>query len=45
MRELQVIPLGGQRPHLFTLPGLDGKRTALADLKGQAALLYFWATW
>jgi cytochrome oxidase Cu insertion factor (SCO1/SenC/PrrC family) len=45
MRELQIIPLAGQRPHPFTLPGLDGKRVALADLKGKAALLYFWATW
>jgi hypothetical protein len=44
MRELQIIPMTG-RAQVFALPGLDGKRVALAELKGKAALLYFWATW
>jgi cytochrome oxidase Cu insertion factor (SCO1/SenC/PrrC family) len=29
----------------FSLPGLDGRVTALSDLRGHVALLFFWATW
>ena len=29
----------------FTLPGLDGKITSLADLKGKVVVVFFWATW
>ena len=29
----------------FSLPGLDGRVTALSDLRGRVALLFFWATW
>lgn len=44
LQTLEIAPLKGEPPP-FTLPGLDGKPQALADLKGQVALLYFWATW
>jgi cytochrome oxidase Cu insertion factor (SCO1/SenC/PrrC family) len=27
------------------LPGLDGKITRLADLRGKIVLVFFWATW
>ena len=43
--DLQIIPMDGQAPRPFTLPSLDGKPLSLSDLKGRAALLYFWATW
>jgi thiol-disulfide isomerase/thioredoxin len=29
----------------FSLPGLDGRTTALADLRGKTVVLNFWATW
>jgi hypothetical protein len=45
MMDLGIVPLDPQPARAFTLPTLDGKRLALADLKGRAALLYFWATW
>ncbi len=43
--DLQLVPLDGQAPPAFALDGLDGKRMSLGDFKGQALLLYFWATW
>jgi hypothetical protein len=45
MRELGIVPLNGQRARPFALPALHGRRLALDDLAGRAALLYFWATW
>ncbi|MGH7305407.1 MAG: hypothetical protein ACRELZ_19150 [Candidatus Rokuibacteriota bacterium] len=39
---LQIAPLGDQRPAPFALDSLDGRRVALADLRGLAVLLYFW---
>ena len=38
----QVSPLGDQAPAPFSLESLDGKPVALADVRGRAALLYFW---
>lgn len=29
----------------FSLPDLDGRPVALADLRGKVALVFFWATW
>ena len=44
--ELQLAPLDGQEPAPFELERFaDGKTVTLADLRGQAVLLYFWATW
>jgi hypothetical protein len=45
LADLQIVPLGGQTPPPLVGEGLDGKRVSLADLRGRAVLLYFWATW
>jgi cytochrome oxidase Cu insertion factor (SCO1/SenC/PrrC family) len=29
----------------FSLPDLDGRAVALADLRGKVTLIFFWATW
>ena len=29
----------------FSLPTLDGRTVRLADYRGKAVLLFFWATW
>ena len=29
----------------FSLPDLDGRPVALADLRGKVTLVFFWATW
>ncbi len=42
LAQLQVVPMGDQVPPAFALPTLDGGQLALADLRGRAALLYFW---
>lgn len=44
LRSLSIRPWWGDPPAL-TLPGLDGQRHALSELRGRAVLLYFWATW
>jgi thiol-disulfide isomerase/thioredoxin len=40
-----VSPLKGKPAPAFTLEDLSGKRVSLADYKGKAVLLNFWATW
>ena len=45
MQEFRVSPAGLKPAPAFTLRGLDGKAGALADHRGRAVLLYFWATW
>jgi hypothetical protein len=45
MMDLGIVPLDREPAKPFTLPTLDGKRVALAELGGRPALLYFWATW
>ena len=41
----QPQPLKGKPAPAFTLVDLDGKKVSLADYKGKAVLLNFWATW
>jgi hypothetical protein len=44
--DLELIPLDGRTPTAFSLERLaDGKTVSLAQLKGRALLVYFWATW
>lgn len=43
--DLQIIPLDGQAPPVFTLESLDGKKVSLGDYRGKPVLLYFWASW
>lgn len=38
----QVTPLGDQLPAPFRLESLDGAAVSLADVRGRAAMLYFW---
>ena len=45
MREFRVTPTELKPALAFSLKTLDGKVTALADHRGHAVLLYFWATW
>lgn len=40
-----VSPLQGKLAPDFTLNDLSGKKVSLADFKGKAVLLNFWATW
>src|SRR5271165_5398247 len=41
----QPQPFKGKPAPTFTLVDLDGKKVSLADYKGKAVLLNFWATW
>lgn len=44
--DLELVPLDGRPPAAFSLERLaDGKTVSLADFKGRALLVYFWATW
>ena len=45
MMDLNIAPLDPQAPPALTVTTLDGGRVTLADLKGRAVLVYFWATW
>jgi cytochrome c biogenesis protein CcmG/thiol:disulfide interchange protein DsbE len=38
-------PLLGKQAPTFSLEDLDGKKVSLADYKGKALLINFWATW
>jgi cytochrome c biogenesis protein CcmG/thiol:disulfide interchange protein DsbE len=40
-----VSPLQGKPAPAFTLEDLSGKKVSLADYKGKALVLNFWATW
>ena len=39
------VPSQAASPSSFSLPDLNGTPIRLADLKGRALMLYFWATW
>jgi cytochrome c biogenesis protein CcmG/thiol:disulfide interchange protein DsbE len=43
--DAQAQPLKGKPAPQFTLQDLNGKKVSLADYKGKAVLLNFWATW
>jgi len=43
--DAQAQPFKGKPAPKFTLTDLDGKKVSLADYKGKAVLLNFWATW
>ena len=45
MMELNIAPFEPQTAPPLTVTTLDGVRVSLADIKGQAVLVYFWATW
>ena len=40
-----LSPLKGKPAPAFTLEDLSGKKVSLADYKGKAVLINFWATW
>jgi len=40
-----LTPLRGKPAPAFTLEDLSGKKLSLADYKGKAVLINFWATW
>jgi cytochrome c biogenesis protein CcmG/thiol:disulfide interchange protein DsbE len=40
-----VSPLDGKPAPAFSLEDLSGKKVSLADYKGKAVLVNFWATW
>ncbi len=42
---LPVAPVTGARAPDFSLTNLNGDEVSLGDLRGQAVLLNFWATW
>lgn len=42
---LPVAPVKGARAPDFTLTDLSGDEVSLSDLRGQAVLVNFWATW
>ena len=45
MMDLGIAPLEPQAPPALTVTTADGVRLTLADARGKAVLVYFWATW
>lgn len=41
----RIAPRENFRAPEFSLPALDGRQVSLSDLRGQAVLVNFWATW
>jgi hypothetical protein len=45
MMDMQVTPLDPQAPPPLSVVTVDGGPVTLADVRGHAVLVYFWATW
>ena len=45
MLDFQVTPIEPLTPPPLDVATTTGVRVSLSDVKGQAALIYFWATW
>ena len=45
MMDLNVTPTDPLAPPPLQVVSTTGVRVSLSDVKGQAALVYFWATW
>jgi cytochrome oxidase Cu insertion factor (SCO1/SenC/PrrC family) len=45
MREFAMTPTASKVAPPFSVKNLEGKTVTLADHRGRAVLLYFWATW
>jgi cytochrome oxidase Cu insertion factor (SCO1/SenC/PrrC family) len=45
MMDMRITPLDPQSPPPFVVTRLDGGPLKLGDVRGQAVLVYFWATW
>ena len=45
MMDLQIAPLEPKTPPPFSVTTISGAPITLEDVKGHAALIYFWATW
>ena len=45
MLDLEVTPIEPVAPPPLDVVTTTGVRVSLGDVKGQAALIYFWATW
>jgi cytochrome oxidase Cu insertion factor (SCO1/SenC/PrrC family) len=45
MREFAMMPTTPKAAPPFSVKNLEGKTVTLADHRGRAVLLYFWATW
>ena len=45
MMDLSIAPLDPKTPPALVVTTVDGVRVSLADIKSQAVLVYFWATW
>jgi hypothetical protein len=45
LSDLQIVPLEPTLPPAFTGRDLAGAPITLAQFRGRAVMLYFWATW
>jgi cytochrome oxidase Cu insertion factor (SCO1/SenC/PrrC family) len=45
MMDLNIAPLEPATPPALVVTTLEGARVTLADVRGKAVLIYFWATW